>query len=121
MSSKRTTHQLAELLEEIVEALRQMPDIPLSEIQPSRSSKTKPTVDIAELASVLPQLNKDEAAARLDQLGQKQLVQLCRHMKVNVGSKRTKSNLVHQILWQLFEAKNELERIRTYEEKPGQE
>ena len=119
MTSKRTTHELASLLQQMAEALRQMPNIPLSDIRPSRSRKKEPTVDVIELATILPQLRRDEVASRLNGLGQRQLVQLCKQMKVNVGSKRTKSSLIHQILWQLFEAKDELERIRTYEEKPG--
>lgn len=118
MTSRRTTHELAKLLEETADALRQMPDIPLSEFKP-RARKTNPTVDIVELATLLPKLSKEGATSRLNELGQQQLAQLCKQLKVNVGSKRTKSHLVKQVLWQLFDAKDELERIRTYEEKSG--
>lgn len=118
MSSNRTTHELARMLEEVAVALREMPDVLLSKIQPTHSRKVKPAIDITELAGTLPHLNREEAESRLSKLGQKQLVDLCRQLKVNTGSKRTKESLVQQILWQFFEAKDELERIRTYEEKP---
>jgi hypothetical protein len=120
MASKRTTHELATLLAEVVEALRQMPDMSLSEIQPQRARKVKSAVDTTELASKLPQMERDEAIARLEELGQGELIQLCRQLKLKLGSKRTKKSLVNQILWQLFESKDQLERIRTYEEKSHQ-
>lgn len=121
MASKRTTHELAALLAEVVDALRQMPDKPLSELKPRPTRKVKATVDIAELATTLPQLSKEEATLGLNELGQRQLIQLCKQLKLNMGSKRTKSSLVNQVLWQFFEAKDDLERIRTYEEKSRQE
>ena len=117
MGSKRTTHELAALLAEVVDALRQMPDKPLSELKARPTRKLKPTVDIAELAARLPRLSKEEATLCLNELGQRQLIQLCKQLKLNVGSKRTKSNLISQVLWQFFESKDDLERIRTYEEK----
>jgi len=120
MASKRTTHELATLLAEVVEALRQLPDMPLSELQPSRTRKAKPVVDISELASKLPQMGKEEAKSRLEELGQAELIHLCKQLRLNMGSKRTKKSLVHQILWQFFEAKDQLERIRTYEDKSRQ-
>jgi len=119
MASKRTTHELAALLVEVADALRQMPDKPLSELKPRATSKVNPTVDIVELATRLPQLSKEEVTLRLNELGQRQLIQLCKQLKLNMGSKRTKSSLVNQVLWQFFESKDELERIRTYEEKSG--
>ncbi len=117
MTTRRTTHELAQLLEETAQALRQMPDMLLSGILTQRARKKKPMADIAELVSMLPQLSKEEATRRLNELGQGQLVQLCKEMKVNVGSKRTKPSLVQQVLWQLFDAGDELERIRNFEEQ----
>jgi len=116
MTSRRTTHELAKLLDETAQALRQMPDMLLSEILTQRAPKKKSAVDTAELVSVLPQLSKEEATRRLNELGQRSLIQLCKELKVNVGSKRTKASLVQQILWQLFDSRDELERIRNYEE-----
>lgn len=118
MTSRRTTHELAGLLQDVANALRQLPDMPLSELKPQRARKTKPSVDTIELATLLPQLSKEEARSRLNKLDQKSLTNLCKELKVNVGSKRTKSNLTQQVLWQLFDANDELEHIRTYEETP---
>ena len=120
MSSRITSHQLATLLEELASALRQMSDVPLSDLQPSRTRKAKPKVDICGLAETLPHLDKDEMSGRLDALGQRQLIQLCRLLRVSVGSKRTKPALVDQIRWHFFGAKDDLERIRTFEEKSEQ-
>jgi hypothetical protein len=120
MTSRRTTHELAKLLEEIAGALRDMPDMPLSELQPRRSKKAKPGIDVVDLATKLAQLSKEEAVSRLTELSQRQLVQICKELKVSVGSKKTRESLIRQIVWQLFEAKDDLERIRAYEEVPVQ-
>ncbi len=120
MPSRITSHQLATLLEELASALRQMSDVPLSDLQPPRTRTAKPTVDISGLAETIPHLDKDEMSERLNALRQRHLIQLCRLLKVSVGSKRTKPALVKQILWHFFGAKDDLERIRTFEEKSEQ-
>lgn len=121
MVSKFTTHSFADFLEEVISALRQMPDIPLSDLQSSRPRKPKQTLASMEIADELPHLEKNEATVRLNKLGQRELLQLSKHLKIHVGSKRTKASLVSHVLWHFFGAKDDLERIRTYEDKSKQD
>ncbi|MFB3786687.1 MAG: hypothetical protein ACE15F_09975 [bacterium] len=116
MASARTTHTLAELLEEVTQALRQMPDIPLSELKTKEKPKKKPEVDLSHLIAHFPQFTREEAETRLKALKQKELIELCKGLQVTVGSRKTKALMIKQILWDAFDSKIELERIRTYEE-----
>lgn len=117
MASVRTTHSLAELLEEVTQALRLMPDIPLTELKVKEKPKKKPEVDISQLIAQFPQFSREEAETKLKVLKQKELVELCKGLLVTVGSRKTKALMIKQILWDIFDSQSELERIRTYEEK----
>ncbi|MEW6236971.1 MAG: hypothetical protein AB1656_16425 [Candidatus Omnitrophota bacterium] len=116
MTLKRTTHELANMLSEIADALKQMPDMSLMDLKPPQK-KQKPIIDISALLDQLPKMNKENAEAQLKKLKVAELSELCKQMNVSIGSRRTKENYVKQIIWQLFESKSELEFIRTYEEK----
>jgi len=151
MKSQITTHKLADLLEETMSALRQMPDMPLSKLQSPRSQKTKkervsltskktkPDVikkpvehffevseikpsepqksDMREFAKTLSALNKEDAKSSLEELKQNELIQICNNLNVTMDSKKTKESLINNILWNVFVAKEDLERIRTFEDK----
>ena len=113
MASARTTHSLAELLEEVTQALRLMPDIPLTELKAKEKPKKKPEVDISQLIAQFSHYSREEAETKLKGLKQKELLELCKGLQVSVGSRKTKAQMVTQILWDVFDSKNQLERIRT--------
>ncbi len=116
MASKYTIHQLATMLEEVSNALRELPDMPLSDFQPPPPAKAQSDTKVIEVAESLPQPSKEETIQLLNNQSQKNLIQICRHLKINIGSNKTKSNLIDQLVWHFYTAADELERIRNYDE-----
>jgi hypothetical protein len=124
MASKKTTHELAKLLEDVVSSLRELPDIPLTNLKEICESKVKnkdsraASLDLDGLMTKLRQIERDEAENQLNALTNKRLMEFCKKFNIKTGSKQTKSSLVQQILWNLFDAKADLDRITSYQQKP---
>lgn len=95
--------QIQSQFDEKNSALRQMPDMPLSELQSSRSQKTKERGDIKNLSDTLPKLDKENAISELDKLKKKELIQHCKQLKISVTSKKTKPEIINKIVEHFFE------------------
>ena len=123
MVSKKTTYELAKLLEEVASCLRHLPEIPLDELKDLYKSEIKHTAKVVgsesldELIDEMSSLSRSEAEFKLNKLTAKKLLELCKKSKIKAGSKQTKPNLVNQILWSYFDAKADLEHITSYQEK----
>lgn len=120
MASKKTTHELASLLEEVASSLRELPDIPITKLKElcedkvtSKDSRAT-SLDFDELMTKLQQFGRSEAENELNGLTNKNLLEFCKKFNINTGSKQTKPNLVKQILWSLFDAKADLDHITSY-------
>jgi RNA-binding protein YlmH len=124
MVSKKTTYELAKLLEEVASSLRDLPDIPLDKLKDLHKSDAKHTEKVVgsehldELMDEMSSLSRSEAESKLNKLTSKKLLELCKKVKIKAGSKQTKPNLVNQILWRYFDAKADLDHITSYQEKP---
>jgi len=116
MASQYTTHQLANKLEEICNALRELPDISLSDFQSPRSKKAEVPIELTEIANSLPRASKEETEQLLNKQSQKNLIQICRHLKINIGSNKKKKSLIDELVWHFYGAQDELELIRNYDE-----
>jgi len=116
MSSKYTLHQLAKILEELSSSLRELPDIPISDLKILKPTDIVIDSEMIEIAEILSNLSKDEAIHLLNDQTQKRLIDLCKYLKINIGSNKTKRNLVDQLIWHIFTAKDDLHRIRNYDE-----
>lgn len=122
MRFKQTTHSLAALLEELADALRQLPDMPTTELALPQPSKNRGVSPLKNLLRFLPTLSRDEAATCLSYLGQRELIQLCKECNIEAGSKWAKGILAKHILWHLFEAPKEPQHIQASKaatEQPG--
>lgn len=123
MVSKKTTYELAKLLEEVASCLRYLPEIPLDELKDLYKSEIKHAEKIVgsesldELIDEMSSLSRSEAEFKLSKLTAKKLLELCKKSKIKAGSRQTKPNLVNQILWSYFDAKADLEHITSYQEK----
>jgi len=95
-------NQIQSQFDEKNSALRQMPDMPLSELQSSRSQKTKERVDIKSLSDTLPNLDKEKAISKLEKLKKKELIQLCKQLKISATSKKTKPEIINKIVEHFF-------------------
>ena len=124
MVSKKTTYELAKLLEEVASCLRDLPEISLDELKDLCKSEVKHTEKIVgsesldELMHEISSLSRAEAEFKLSKLTSKKLLELCKKVKIKAGSKQTKTNLVNQILWSYFDAKADLDHITSYQENP---
>jgi Asp-tRNA(Asn)/Glu-tRNA(Gln) amidotransferase B subunit len=124
MASKKTTYELASLLEEVASSLRDFPDISLDRLKELYGSEAKHTekvvvsADLNELMDGISNLSRSEAEAKLNKLTSKKLLELCKKLKIKGGSKQTKPNLVKQILWSYFDAKADLDHIASYQQEP---
>jgi RNA-binding protein YlmH len=123
MVSKKTTYELAKLLEEVASWLRDIPEIPLDELKDLCKNEVKHIEKIVgsesldKLMDEMSSLSRAEAEFKLNKLTSKKLLELCKKVKIKAGSKQTKSNLVNQILWSYFDAKADLDHITSYQEK----
>lgn len=120
MAFKKTTHELATLLEEVVSSLRELPDLPLEKLKELcrselvNTERILPRTDLDELIEEISNSSRAEVESRLNKLTSKSLLELCKKVKIKVGSSKAKANLVKQILWSFFDAKADLDRITSY-------
>lgn len=123
MASKKTTHELADLLEEVAASLRDFPDLSLTKLKDlyqgvyGQDETVLSDVDLDSSAADISSWSRDEAESKLNKLTNKKLLEFCKKSKIKVGSKQTKSSLVKQILWSCFDAKADLDRIASYSQE----
>lgn len=116
MATRKTTTDLLKLLEEVCEALRELPDIPLAEFRrqpaekPARKTKAAEP-DLTAFAEELPRLERADAEKRLTAQTVKFLLSLCKQLPVDPGSDKKKANLIKQIMWRIHGMNDSLETI----------
>jgi hypothetical protein len=119
MASRKTTHELADLLEEVAASLRDFPNLSLTKLNDlyqgeCQNETVLSGVDLDDSIEDISSLSRSEAESKLNKLTNKKLLEFCKKSKIKVGSKQTKSSLVKQILWSCFDAKADLDRIASY-------
>jgi hypothetical protein len=119
MASRKTTHELADLLEEVAASLRDFPNLSLTKLKDlyqgvCQNETVLSDVDLDDSIEDISSLSRSEAESKLNKLTNKKLLEFCKKSKIKVGSKQTKSSLVKQILWSCFDAKADLDRIASY-------
>ena len=122
MASRKTTHELANLLEEVAALLRDFPDLSLTKLKDfyqgvGQNGTVLSDVDLDDSVEDISNLSRSEAESKLNKLTNKKLLEFCKKSKIKVGSKQTKSNLVKQILWNFFDAKVDLDSIASYSQE----
>ena len=121
----KTSHDLAEALEDAAKALRAVPNLSLYELgqilaegkaQRSnvKASAGKAKFDLSDLAARLPNLERDEAESELNALNVDSLRQLATLLGIRIRSKMPKSQSVALLLAQLFDIPAGQELIRTF-------
>ena len=127
----KTSHDLADLLEDAARALRMLPPLELSDAQRSiaaDSFKDAKRKDIDRdlvqerltlLADQLPDLSRSEAETHLASLTVESIRQLAPLVDVRMPSKATKHEYVQLLLTQLFDAPAGQEVIRTFHKRSG--
>ncbi len=123
MATRKTTTDLLKLLEEVCEALRELPEIPLAEFRqlfekksekkPAKKTKA-PEPSLLEFAEVLPTLDKAEAEKQLTKKTVPFLKSLCKQLNVNPGSDKKKENLIKQIIWRMYGMNDSLDTIEKH-------
>ena len=122
MASRKTTHELANLLEEVAALLRDFPDLSLTKLKDfyqgvGQNGTVLSDVDLDDSVEDISNLSRSEAESKLNKLTNKKLLEICKKSKIKVGSKQTKSSLVKQILWSFFDAKFDLDSIASYSQE----
>ncbi len=118
----RTSHELADTLEELAKALRMLPEFemhPENLTQPSRQpsapdSGHKVPSRMAELADTLHSLQRDDAEGELNALTLPALRQLSKLLQIRIPSRATKAETVRMLLEQVFDLPSGQELIRTF-------
>ena len=123
----RTTHDLAEYLEEVAKGLRFLPEMALEDANRKRPAKKVIDTPVARqntsavkheelkvLADQIRELTKDEAEARLFSLTVASIRQLAPLVGIRVPSKATKDEYVETLLLHLFDIPKGHEVIRTF-------
>jgi hypothetical protein len=122
MASRKTTHELADLLEEVAALLRDFPDLSLTKLKDlyqglGQNETILSDVGLDDSVENISSLSRSEAESKLNKLTNKKLLEFCKKSKIKVGSKQTKSSLVKQILWSCFDAKVDLDHIASYSQE----
>ncbi len=122
MASRKTTHELADLLEEVAALLRDFPDLSLTKLKDlyqglGQNETILSDVGLDNSVENISSLSRSEAESKLNKLTNKKLLEFCKKSKIKVGSKQTKSSLVKQILWSCFDAKVDLDHIASYSQE----
>ncbi|MBD2149154.1 hypothetical protein H6F44_03290 [Pseudanabaena sp. FACHB-1277] len=122
MASRKTTHELADLLEEVAALLRDFPDLSLTKLKDlyqglGQNETIRSDVGLDDSVESISSLSRSEAESKLNKLTNKKLLEFCKKSKIKVGSKQTKSSLVKQILWSCFDAKVDLDHIASYSQE----
>ena len=127
----KTSHDLADLLEDAAKALRMLPPLTLSDARGSistnslkdakhRDSDQEPVQErLKLLAEQLPELGRSDAETHLVSLTVESIRQLAPLLDVRIPSKATKSEYIQLLLTQLFDAPAGQELIRTFHKRGG--
>lgn len=122
----RTSHDLANTLENAAKALRALPELPLSQLGQTfaklksskqvcrKSDDELVQVQLEDLANVLPDLEKGEAASMLKPLRVEAIRQLATMLGFRMPSKLNKSQAIDMLLEQVFDIPAGQELIRTF-------
>ena len=122
----RTSHDLANALEDAAKALRVLPELPLSQLGQTFAKLKSPRsvcgksneeflqVQLEDLANTLPDLEKSEAASKLKPLTVESIRQLATMLGFRMPSKLNKSQSIDMLLEQVFDIPAGQELIRTF-------
>ena len=122
----RTSHDLANELEELAKVLRGLPELPLSKLgQILPKLKSSKTVcgkrddglvrdQLEDLVNKLPTLDKSEARSQLAPLTVESIRQLATMLGFRMPSKLNKSQAIDMLLEQVFDIPAGQELIRTF-------
>jgi polyhydroxyalkanoate synthesis regulator phasin len=127
----KTTHDLAEYLEEVAKGLRFLPEMALEDANRKRPAKkvmddgpvarqsnhTVKHEELKVLADQIRELTKDEAEARLLSLTVPAIRQLALLVDIRVPSKATKGEHIETLLLHLFDIPAGHEVIRTFRDR----
>ena len=127
----KTTHDLAEYLEEVAKGLRFLPEMALEDANRKRpakkvmddgpvarqSNRTVKHEELKVLADQIRELTKDEAEARLLSLTVPAIRQLALLVDIRVPSKATKGEHIETLLLHLFDIPAGHEVIRTFRDR----
>lgn len=91
------THELADLLANVVMVLRRMPDVPCRDLQPvlAHESLTEPT---APTASIATQTDASRSSAELEKMTVNDLRKLAKTLNIPGTAKAIKADLISKIL-----------------------
>jgi hypothetical protein len=125
----KTSRDVANLLEEVVELLRTIPELPLSDIGRNPEPPNEPTRNrknsnhkqgqrpLSDLASRLPALGRENAKAEIQSLTIKAMRELAASLEIRIPSRATKSETVNILMAQVFDVPAGHERIRTFHKR----
>ena len=119
----KTTHDLAEYLEEVAKGLRFLPEMALEDANRKRPAKKvmdDGPEELKVLADQIRELTKDEAEARLLSLTVLAIRQLALLVDIRVPSKATKGEHIETLLLHLFDIPAGDEVIRTFRKTVGE-
>ena len=125
----RTSHDLADLLEEAAQVLRMLPAMPLASVRRSEGTGASDSKEqggghrrrlsetLQSLAEKLPQIDRLEAETELSSLPVYSIQQLAPLLGVRMPSKATKNEYIRLLLSQVFDAPAGQEVVRTFRGK----
>ncbi len=126
----KTSHDLAEILENAARALRMMPPIKMTEDEALRDSrgigkkrrgkqapKKLSDNELIDLAGEISRVDRSSAENRLASQTISDIRQIADTLGIRTPSKATKSEYIRLLLMQLFDAPAGQELIRTFHER----
>lgn len=125
----RTSHDLADVLEDAAKALRRFPELSLSNLDQILAEATSVKQDLAEvkptpakfnleeLAKRLPTLERSDAESEVVNLTVDSIRQLSSLLGIRLPSKATKAQATSMLLAQVFDIPAGQELIRTFHQR----
>ena len=126
VDNTRTSHDLANELEDMAKVLRALPELPLSQLGQTfaKLKSSKPVCEkrddglvreqLEDLANKLPTLDKSEASSKLKPLTVESIRHLATMLGFRMPSKLNKSQAIDMLLEQVFDIPAGQELIRTF-------
>lgn len=121
----KTSHELGNRLIEIGEQLKLIQDEELEyviRIEKRKKSRNLSDYEIPQsiekLATEIKNLNRSEAEKKLSNLKSKELTELCKILSISTSGKKGKEDIIHKILYSLFDTMEGHRLIRNFSRYP---
>lgn len=124
----KTSHDLADMLDQIVKVLRTVPEVKLAELQETNASdlakksqnneiRRQDQERLSDIAKQLPSFHRERAETEITALTVPEIRQLATLLEIRMPSKMKKSESIDLLLSQVFDVPAGQELIRTFHKR----